>query len=107
MYDGSAVGAIASEPIDTLEFPEEVTSLKGYGMYKNYIDFERGVYIYAQDIDNNSSVNITPTEEIDIRQHIGYDNFIEVVPNGVLRFVDDAGSNTSKRSEVTYMLKGE
>ena len=107
IYEGSFIGAIASEPLDTLEIPEEVTSLEWYGWQNNYIDFERGVFFCALHRVNGSNVTIDPPEEIDIRQHIGYDNFIGVVPNGKLRFVDEAGSNFNKRSEVTYMLKGE
>ena len=93
--------------IDTFEIPEEVMALDGYCCKNNYIDFERGVFVRAQDIIDNSIVTIEPPEETDIRQYIGHDNFIKVSPNGILRFCNKQNRTSKIVSEVVYMVKGE
>lgn len=86
-YEAGYETVVTKELVDTFAIPEEVTSLKQYSMGEAYVHLDNGVYIKMDG------------ETINVREHIGYDNFIEVVPDGVIEL--------NGNCEITFMLKGE
>ena len=74
-------GTFTGERIDLFEAPYLNNS------ENSYIDYEKGVL-----------VNRGTGEETDVREQIGYDNFIKVTAGGELSF--------SAQTKITFMLKG-
>ena len=94
-------------PIASLEIPEEVRAIDGYGFSaSNYIDLERKVIVMERKNINNTSVLLDKVEEVDVSAYLSNDNLIEVVPNGIIRVIEDTGAIMTGKCEVEFMLKG-
>lgn len=96
------------EPIATFDIPREVRNIKDYGFSgSNYLDLERRVFVRVRSLVNNTSVLLGEIEEVDVSQIIDSDNFIKVVPNGIIRVIQDTGEIMPCKCEVTFMVRGE
>ena len=95
-------------PFATLEIPEEIRNIDGYGLYDNYLDFESKQLVLVRGL-NETSSGMPPLPApvyIDVSEYLGDDNLIEVVPNGTIKVIQDTGYEMSCKSEIVYMLKG-
>lgn len=95
-------------PIATLEIPEKIRAIDGYGLYDNYLDFEnkRIVVIRKLNEDGSKMPTLPTPEYIDVSEYLGDDNLIEVAPGGVLRVIQDTGEQMTANRNIVFMLKG-
>ena len=94
-------------PFATLEIPEEIYDIDWGGeLGCNYLDLEERVAVVFRRFINGASVALDEPEEIDISDYLGVDNFIEVVPNGIIRVVQDTGEIMTCQREIVFMVKG-
>ena len=96
----------AQVPFATLEIPEEIRNIDGYGLYDNYLDLEEKKVVIIRRVVNGALPPLPTPEHIDVSQYLSDDNLIEVVPNGTIRVIQDTGDMMSCKSEIVYMLKG-
>lgn len=95
-------------PIASLDIPEAIRNIDGYGLYDNYLDFENKQLVLVRGL-NETSSGMPPLPApvyIDVSEYLGDDNLIEVVPNGTIKVIQDTGYEMSCKSEIVYMLKG-
>lgn len=92
-------------PKAALVIPDEVVEMRGYGVSGNWIDFEAGVFHLAREIVYGAAVSVDPVQDIDIREHIGYDNFLAVEPNDYIRVIRE-GEEVGQHKTVIVYMKG-
>lgn len=87
---------IIEEPIATFEIPKAIRNREGYGLSGSYIDFDRKVFVNADGEEEDIAAELTSDEDF---------LFIEVLPLGTLRFVNEDGTETPVPSTITYQKK--
>lgn len=87
---------IIEEPIATFEIPKAIRNREGYGSDGSYIDFDRKVFVNADGEEEDIAAELTSDEDF---------LFIEVLPLGTLRFVNEDGTETPVPSTITYQKK--
>lgn len=87
---------ITEEPIATFEIPKDIRNREGYGSDGSYIDFDRKVFVNADGEEEDIAAELTSYEDF---------LFIEVLPLGTLRFVNEDGTETPVPSTITYQKK--
>ena len=97
-------------PFATLEIPEEIRNIDGYGLYDNYLDFESKQLVLVRGL-NETSSGMPPLPDpvyIDVSEYLGDDNLIEVAPGGIIRVIQDTGEKitTSVNRNIVFMVKG-
>lgn len=97
-------------PFATLEIPEEIRNIDGYGLYDNYLDFESKQLVLVRGL-NETSSGMPPLPApvyIDVSEYLGDDNLIEVAPGGIIRVIQDTGEKitTSVNRNIVFMVKG-
>lgn len=95
-------------PIASLDIPEAIRNIDGYGLYDNYLDFENKQIVLIRKLNEDGSKMPTlPTPEyIDVSEYLGDDNLIEVVPGGVVRVIQDTGAQMTANRNIVFMVKG-
>lgn len=96
----------AQVPFATLEIPEEIRNIDGYGLYDNYLDLEEKKVVIIRRVVNGALPPLPESEYIDVSQYLGDDNFIEVVPGGIMRVIQDTGEIMACKCEIVFMVKG-
>lgn len=96
----------AQVPFATLEIPEEIRNIDGYGLYDNYLDLEEKKVVIIRRVVNGALPPLPTPEHIDVSQYLSDDNLIEVVPNGSIRVIQDTGEVMACKTEVEFILKG-
>ena len=101
LMGGDFVGELI--PKAALVIPDEVVEMRGYGVSGNWIDFEAGVFHLAREIVDGAAVSVDPVQDIDIREHIGYDNFLTVEPNDYIRVIREGEVVGQHKTVIVYM----
>lgn len=99
-----------ADAVDTLEIPEAVQALDGYGQSNldnkeeyNYIDWGRRLFVAFGHIVDGEWVAFEAMQEIDISDLLPEDNFIEVEGGGTIVAVN--AENLEAPTAITYMTK--
>jgi hypothetical protein len=97
----------AQVPFATLEIPEEICNIDGYGLYDNYLDFEKKEVVIIRRVVNGALPPLPEPEHIDVSQHLlETDNLIEVVAGGSIGAVLDNGTESECKIEIEFVVEG-
>lgn len=83
--------------VDTYEVPEAITSMDAWQSIYNYLDLENGILYY-----DRASINEAGTP-MDVRDIVGYDHYIKVMPGGYVEGVSLLGK--SMLGAITFATK--